>query len=57
VRRLRSNGQRFLANDGDEGTLRELTSGLKEQVGRTGWVRNESTTGRNLFSFEKSMKL
>jgi hypothetical protein len=51
VGRLRGSGHRFIANHGDDGTLMQLTSQTKEQIGRTGWVRNEEGTGRNLFTF------
>lgn len=59
VGRLKSNGARFVANHGDEGTLRELGSGTREHVGQSGWVRSEAGTGRNLFSFgtEKRVRL
>ena len=51
IGRLRASGHRFIANHGDEGTLTQLASQTKEQIGRTGWVRNEEGTGRNLFTF------
>jgi hypothetical protein len=46
------NGHRVLANEGDEGTLVQLASGIKEQVGRKGFVRNDKD-GRNLFMFHR----
>jgi len=58
VGRLRANGHRFLANHGDEVTLRRLSSGVREQIGRSGWVRKDGEKdGRNLFSFEAGVKL
>ncbi|KAJ9629407.1 hypothetical protein H2203_001780 [Taxawa tesnikishii (nom. ined.)] len=53
VGRLLRNGHRFLANHGDERTLQELGSWTREQVGRRGYVRTDSSedgNGRNLFS-------
>lgn len=55
--RLKSNDHRFLANHGDVNTLRELGSGVKEPIGRSGWVWCEKGTGRNLFSFEKVARI
>ena len=46
------NGHRVLANEGDEATLVQLASGIKEQVGRKGFVRNDND-GRNLFTFHR----
>ena len=46
------NGHRVLANEGDEATLVQLASGVKEQVGRKGFVRNDKD-GRNLFVFHR----
>jgi hypothetical protein len=51
-----NNGHRVLANEGEEGTLVQLASGSKEQVGRKGFVRIEED-GRNLFVFRKAEKL
>ncbi|GES57125.1 acetyl-CoA acetyltransferase [Aspergillus terreus] len=45
------NGHRFVANAADAATLKELSSTSMEQIGRTGWVQNETESGRNLFSF------
>jgi hypothetical protein len=58
VGRLKSNGKRFLANHGDENTLRQMASGASEIVGRTGrvWLDSEKK-GRGLFSFEKGPKI
>jgi hypothetical protein len=53
-----SNGHRFLANEADTKTLKELSSQSEEPIGRTGWVRIDlENDGRNLFSFERSTKL
>ncbi|TID23093.1 acetyl-CoA acetyltransferas-like protein [Venturia nashicola] len=59
VGRLKSTGARFLANHGDEETLRQLASSTKEPIGRSGWVRidKEGPDGHNFFSFEKTVKL
>jgi hypothetical protein len=51
-----TNGHRFLANDGDESTLQQLASSVKEQVGRRGWV-NAGDDGRNLFVFNRGQSL
>jgi hypothetical protein len=56
VGRLKKNGHRFLANHGDESTLKQLASNVKEPIGRSGWVKT-GEDGRNLFIFEKSGKL
>ncbi|KAF2840135.1 hypothetical protein M501DRAFT_952176 [Patellaria atrata CBS 101060] len=53
VGRLKGNGHRFLANDGDEATLLQLC-GVKEMIGRIGWVRSEFNGKRNLFYFTES---
>jgi hypothetical protein len=58
VGRLKSNGKRFLANHGDEATLRTMASGTAEVVGRSGRVRMDTEKKRrNLFSFERSAKM
>ena len=55
VGRLKSNNKRFLANHGDENTLREMASGTKEVVGRSGYVsRDPEKKRRGLFSFDES---
>lgn len=56
VGRLKSNGERFLANHADEQTLRELSSWDEEQVGKSGRVKSDGQ-GRNLFSFAEAAKL
>jgi hypothetical protein len=50
------NGHRVLANEGDEATLVQLASGIKEQVGRKGYLRN-GEDGRNLFVLHQVPKL
>ena len=50
------NGHRVLANEGDEATLVQIASGVKEQVGRKGFLRN-GEEGRNLFVFHQVEKL
>jgi len=56
VGRLKKNGNRFIANHGDESTLAQLGSGIKEPIGRTGCVSG-AEDGRNLFLFEGGKKL
>ena len=58
VGRLKSNGNRFIANDGDAITLQRLCSQEEEAVGKKGWVRMDSTReGRNLFTLDGISKL
>ncbi|KAJ8110515.1 hypothetical protein OPT61_g6669 [Boeremia exigua] len=58
VGRLKSDNKRFLANHGDEITLRQMAGGTGEIVGRTGWVwQDEKRKGRGLFAFDKPAKL
>ena len=58
VGRLKSNGRRFLANEGDASTLTQLCSTTEEPIGRSGYVVPDSETpGRNLFSFSRPAKL
>ncbi|KAF2705373.1 hypothetical protein K504DRAFT_388115 [Pleomassaria siparia CBS 279.74] len=58
VGRLRGNGKRFLANHGDEATLRQLASSTVEAIGRAGSVRQDaSRKGRGLFVFSHAAKL
>ena len=56
VGRMWNNGHRFIANHADERTLQQLASRTKEPVGRRGWVTT-AEDGRNVFTFEKSVKL
>ncbi|KAF2850822.1 acetyl-CoA acetyltransferas-like protein [Plenodomus tracheiphilus IPT5] len=58
VGRLKSDGKRFLANHGDEATLRQMASGVEEIVGKSGLVwQDEEKEGRGLFSFDKPSRL
>lgn len=59
IGRLKSTGARFLANHGDEETLRQLASVTKEPIGRSGWVSidREGPVGHNFFSFGEGGKL
>lgn len=59
VGRLTSNGSRFLANHGDEETLRQLASSTREPIGRTGWVKvdKEGPEGHNLFTLNGGANL
>jgi hypothetical protein len=58
VGRLVSNNKRFLANHGDESTLRHMASGAGEIVGKRGWVcQDTEKKGRSLFVFDKPAKL
>ncbi|RMZ77563.1 hypothetical protein DV737_g4291, partial [Chaetothyriales sp. CBS 132003] len=58
-------GARFLANHGDEATLRQLSSTTEEPIGRSGWVRRataadgfgDDVEARNVFTFQKPNKL
>ncbi|KAF1812767.1 hypothetical protein P152DRAFT_434911 [Eremomyces bilateralis CBS 781.70] len=53
---LLQGGRRFVAHHGDEGTLQQLASQTKEQVGRNGWVR-AGGNGKNYFVFEEAGRL
>jgi hypothetical protein len=58
VGRLKSDGKRFLANHGNEETLRQMAEGKGEIVGKSGWVwQDEKKKGRGLFAFDKPAKL
>lgn len=58
VGRLKSNDKRFLANHGDESTLRYMASGAAEVVGKSGWVWPDAEKSRrSLFAFDKPAKL
>lgn len=58
VGRLKKDGKRFLANHGDESTLRQMAEGTGEVVGKSGWVwQNEEKNGRGLFAFDKPARL
>jgi hypothetical protein len=58
IGRLKSSNKRFLANHGDESTMRRMASGMGEIVGKSGWVwQDEEKKGRSLFAFDKPAKL
>ncbi|KAF1912365.1 hypothetical protein BDU57DRAFT_559610 [Ampelomyces quisqualis] len=58
VGRLKSDEKRFLANHGDEETLRQMAGGTGEIVGKSGWVwQDEKKKGRGLFAFDKPARL
>lgn len=58
IGRLNKNEKRFLANHGDENTLRQMASGASEIVGKSGWVRQDSERkGRGLFTFDKAARI
>lgn len=59
VGRLLGNNHRFLANHGDETTLKALSSTSEEPIGRVGMVTPESVgkKGRNLFYLDGSSRL
>jgi hypothetical protein len=58
VGRLKSNNKRFLANHGDDSTLRQMASGAGEIVGKSGWVwQDAEKKGRSLFAFDRPAKL
>jgi hypothetical protein len=58
VGRLVATNERFLANHGDDTTLKALCSETVEPIGRKGWVRPDAEReGRNLFSFDRGSKL
>ncbi|RKK80449.1 hypothetical protein BFJ69_g4255 [Fusarium oxysporum] len=56
IGRLVENGQRFIANHGDEHTLATLASTNGEPIGMKGRV-NRADDGRNLFTLSASAKL
>jgi hypothetical protein len=58
VGRLKSGGKRFLANHGDDETLRQMAEGGGEVVGRSGRVwQDAKKKGRGLFVFDQPAKL
>lgn len=57
VGRLKIDGKRFLANHGNEETLRHMGGGSAEIVGRSGWVWRDEKKGRWLFAFDKPARL
>lgn len=58
VGRLSKNGQRFIANHGDDATLQQLASFTKEPIGRKGFVKQDpEKRGHNLFVFTDAGRL
>ncbi|KAF2186796.1 acetyl-CoA acetyltransferase [Zopfia rhizophila CBS 207.26] len=58
VGRLKSNNHRFLANHGDESTLRQMANSDSEIIGKMGWVMQDPRKkGRGLFTFEKGARI
>ena len=57
VGRLRNGGARFVANQGDESTLRQLVESNREPIGRGGWVRAGDGESQNVFTFEREAAL
>jgi hypothetical protein len=58
IGRLKSSDKRFLANHGDDSTMRKMASGVGEIVGKSGWVwQDGEKKGRSLFAFDKPAKL
>ena len=55
IGRLRcNNNKRFLANTGDDETLRRMANGMEEIIGLGGWVHQDpKQKGRGLFTFGK----
>lgn len=56
VGKLQNTGERFLANHGDEGTLIQLASTEREQIGQSGNV-HVGEDGRHLFVFDAKTRL
>ena len=56
VGRLKETGERFVANEANEETLRELSNG-EEMIGQTGWVQQENGGKRLLWSFRERRRL
>lgn len=59
VGRLKSNNnKRFLANNSDASTLRQMVDSGAEVVGKIGWVwQDEKKKGRGLFAFADPARL
>lgn len=58
VGRLKNSGHRFIANHGDEITLRQLANFEKEPVGRAGYVKQDSNKkDHNLFFITTDARL
>ncbi|KAE8443424.1 hypothetical protein EG329_001905 [Mollisiaceae sp. DMI_Dod_QoI] len=56
VGRLKRSKHRFIANHGDENTLKQLSRTKKEQIGRIGWVTTRDD-GKNMFVLNEIVKL
>lgn len=56
VGRLTSNNHRFVANTSNTRSLEQLSSGTREPIGRTGWVKSDDL-GRNSFVFDDPSRL
>jgi len=56
VGRLKTSGNRFIANHADDSTLQQLSSTSREPIGRSGKVMM-GEKGKNLFSFDAGSKL
>lgn len=58
VGRLTKNGRRFLANDGDERTLRQMADRDVEFIGQKVWVEGDKRReGRSLFTLDRGSKI
>jgi Thiolase-like protein type 1 additional C-terminal domain len=58
IGRLKGSGERFIANEADEATLKQLSSEITEPVGKTGWVKaDKEEEGRTLFRLADGGKL
>ncbi|PSN63113.1 hypothetical protein BS50DRAFT_530735 [Corynespora cassiicola Philippines] len=58
IGRLKRSGDRFLANHGDENTLRQMAAGRGEIIGKTGSVRQDDRRkGRALFIFNQDSRI
>jgi hypothetical protein len=58
IGRLKDTGGRFVANAGDETTLKALVKRTDHEViGKEGWVWKEEDGDRNLFGFERGPRL
>ena len=58
IGRLKNDNRRFLANQGDDTTMLQMSSGAGEVIGKSGWVWQDPVKiGRSLFAFAKPAKL
>jgi hypothetical protein len=56
IGRLVDGGARFIANEADSETLKEISDSSTEQIGKQGWVRADpDIDGRNVFSFKSPL--